>query len=368
MKLTAQLKLLPTPDQAELLRRTLERANAACNAISAYAWERWTFGKYPLQKAIYADIRQTFDLSAQMTIRCLAKVADSYRKDRETRRMFKPLGSIAYDSRILSFRIEDRETAHVSIWTVGSRQLIPFVCGDRQWELLQSQQGETDLVYRQGQFYLYTTCEVQEADPQPYQEVLGVDLGVRNIAVDSDGEVYTAKANCHLNTIRHRHRRLRRKLQKKGTKAARRKLKELSGRERRFAQDVNHCISKCIVARAQGTGRAVALEELGGLRDRVTVSRSRRAALHSWSFFDLRQKIEYKARRAGVTVIPVDPRNTSRTCPACGQVDRRNRPDQATFLCVDCGFAGFADHIAAVNISRRAAVNRPDVSDTRSAA
>jgi transposase len=85
--------------------------------------------------------------------------------------------------------------------------------------------------------------------------------------------------------------------------------------------------------------------------------------LHSWSFADLRAKIAYKAALASVPVILVDPRNTSRSCPACGCVDKRNRPDQSTFSCVACGFAGAADHIAAINIGHRGVVNRPNVSD-----
>jgi len=127
--------------------------------------------------------------------------------------------------------------------------------------------------------------------------------------------------------------------------------------------DVNHCISKKIVAKAKGTRRAIALEDLRGIRRRVTARRSQRAALHSWSFHDLRQKIEYKAKLVGVPVFLVDPANTSITCPdpVCGHIDKRNRIHQSTFSCVVCGFAGPADHIAVINIGRRADVNVPNV-------
>jgi putative transposase len=363
MKLTAQVKLLPTPQQAELLKQTLEQANTVCNTISDYAWENKTFGQYTLHEALYHDLREQFKLAAQVVIRCLSKVADAYKLDRKQKRHFKPLGSIAYDSRILAYRIEDRERAHVSIWTVEGRQCIPIVCGNHHWRLLKSQEGESDLVYRDGQFYLYTTCGVEEREEQPFEEALGVDLGVTNIAVDSDGEVYTANSNAHINTIRHRYRKLRQKLQEKGTKAAKRLLRKRARRERRFAKDTNHCISKRIVAKAQGTGRAIALEDLEGIRARVTVKRHQRSTLHSWSFHDLRQKVAYKAKLVGVPVTLVDPRNTSRACPFCGCVDKRNRRTQASFSCVVCGFSGFADHVAAINIGRRAAVNRPYVSD-----
>ena len=204
------------------------------------------------------------------------------------------------------------------------------------------------------------TCDVTESEPIPSEGVLGVDLGVVNIAVDSDGAVYSGKT---INNVRFRHRRLRTKLQKKGTRSAKRLLKKLLGKEARFAKNVNHTISKQVVTLAQGTRRAIALEDLGGIRKRVTVRRDQRATLHtrSGSFFQLRMFLAYKAQLAGVTVIPVDPRNTSRTCPQCGCVDKRNRPTQRKFSCVSCGFSGFADHIAARNIASRAVVNPPNV-------
>jgi IS605 OrfB family transposase len=126
---------------------------------------------------------------------------------------------------------------------------------------------------------------------------------------------------------------------------------------------VNHTISKRIVADAQRTQRAIVLEDLTGIRERIRVRRRQRATHASWSFHQLRQFIEYKAQRAGVRVILVDPRNTSRTCPACGHCEKANRQSQERFLCVRCGFAGHADHIAAQNLremGRAALVSRPD--------
>jgi putative transposase len=357
MKLTAQVKLVPTPQQAESLKATLERANAACNAISEYAWEHQVFGKYPLQKALYYILREQFELTAQMVVRCLSKVADSYKLDKQSKRLFKAQGCVAYDNRILAYR---QQTETVSIWTLGGRETIPYQCGERQRELLKHQRGESDLWFHKGQFYLLATCEIDEPTPAEVETFLGVDRGIVNIAVDSDGQKHSAS---HINRVRHRHRRLRRKLQKKGTKSVRRLLRKQAGKEQRFSNDTNHCISKSIVVKAQGTKRGIALEDLDGIRDRVTVRKSQRATLHSWAFDDLEGKILYKARLYGVKVIHVDPRNTSRTCPECGCIDSHNRPSQSRFQCVACGFSGLADHIAAINIGRRASVNRPDVSD-----
>jgi IS605 OrfB family transposase len=350
VKLIAHLKLRPTPEQADALRATLETANAACDYASQVAWDTHTFREYALRKLVYGELRVTYGLGAQIAQHCVAKVADAYAHDRDTRRTFKPHGSIAFDERNLSYALPD---ASVSIWTVRGRERIPFVCGERQWQLLQTRQGESDLVYSNGQWYLLATCDVEEPAPGDLDpsDALGVDLGVVNIATDSDGEVHSGHA---VNNVRARHRRLRTKLQTKGTKGARRRLKRLSGKERRFARHVNHVISKGIVAKAERTTRALALEDLKGIRERARARTPQRATLHSWSFAQLRAFIDYKARRAGVRMIFVDPRHTSRTCPICGCVDKSNRPSQSVFSCVQCGFAGHADTIAAENIRRAA--------------
>lgn len=362
MKLTSKVKLQPTGEQSDSLKRTLELANAACNYISEVAWDRRTFGKFQLQKIVYADVRASFDLSAQVVIRCIAKATDAYKLNRKTRRTFRPLGAIAYDSNILSWKLDKNE---VSIWTVNGRQKIPFVAHSRAKELLSGKRGESDLCLVDGAFYLMTSCEVAEPASSDVGDFLGIDLGIANIAVDSDGTVHQGKT---VKNVRFRHRKLRSKLQRKGTKSSRRRLKRLSGKERRFATWTNHNISKSLVAKAKDTGRGIAVEDLTHIRERVTARRSQRATLHSWSFAQLRSFIEYKAQLNGVPLVAVDPRNTSRTCPCCGHIDKANRKTQETFLCVICGFSGLADHIAAVNIRSRAVVNRPNVSAAQTAA
>ena len=123
-------------------------------------------------------------------------------------------------------------------------------------------------------------------------------------------------------------------------------------------------ISKKIVREAKDTGRGIKLEDLSGIRDRITVGRAQRADAHSWSFYQLRQFISYKAAIEGVPVALVDPRNTSRECPECGHIDKANRPSRDRFACKRCGFAGPADHIAARNISGRAVVSLPNAART----
>lgn len=362
MKLTAMVKLKTTPEQHQALLETLETANAACDSISATAWKNKVFSQFKIHKLTYYEVKDKFGLSAQVVVRCISKVADAYKLNKETQRTFKPHGAIAYDDRILRWYVDRQE---VSIWSTQGRLRITFVTGQPQLDLLQYQRGESDLAYIRGEFYLLATCEVEDAEEIDPEGVLGVDFGIKNIATTSDGEKF---AGNHLNNIRRRRRKQRKKIQKVGTKSARRKLKKLSGKERRHATHVNHVISKQIVEQAQDTNRAIALEELKGIRERVTVRKSQRDDLHSWSFHQLGQFITYKAKRVGVPVIFVDPKYTSQACNKCGSIDKRNRKTQDSFLCVGCGHAAHADHNAALNISVRggAAVNPPIVSDAMS--
>ncbi len=238
----------------------------------------------------------------------------------------------------------------VSIWTVhGRHKNLAFACSAEQAKMLAAhRRGESDLMWRGGFFYLYATCDVPQVPEYVPDGFTGVDLGIVNIATTSDGTVHSGK---RINQVRHRNRRLRTKLQAKGTKSAKRLLRHLSGREARFTADTNHRISKSIVTEAQRTTHGIALEDLGGIRARVRLSKPQRVTLHSWSFAQLGAFIAYKAERAGVPVVFVDPRYTSQGCSACGHIHKNNRPDQATFKCTSCGFAEHADVNAARNIA-----------------
>lgn len=354
MKLTAKIKLQPTSEQNDALFKTLEAANAACNDISQRAWEAKTFRQFDLHKIVYADIREHYGLSAQMTVRAIAKVAHAYKLDYKTRRIFQPHGAFPYDNRILSFKTDEQT---VSIWTLEGRQRMPYLCGDRQRELLEGDRGEADLCRIDGEFYLFVACEVETPEPQDVDGYLGVDLGIVNLAADSDGETHSGK---QVEDQRRKHAHRRRNLQGKGTRPATRKLRQISGQQSRYQRDVNHRISKRIVSKAQDTRRGIAVEDLTGIRDGQRLRRRQRARHANWAFSDLRAKLEYKAKMAGVPVVAVDPRNTSRTCPVCGSINKANRPNQSTFSCVSCGHSAPADTNAAVNIAARAVVNQPN--------
>jgi IS605 OrfB family transposase len=347
MKLVANLKLIPDAAQARALRGTLERCNAACDWLAGIAWDSKTFGQYALHKLAYADVRTKFGLTAQAAVRCIAKVADAYKLDKKTQRHFRKHAAQPYDDRIIRFTKGNA----VSIWTIDGRMVIPFVCGEHQRRLIADRKGEVDLMLVRGRFYLAVVCDIDELDLIKITKVLGVDFGIVNIAVDSDGTTYSGAA---IEKVRSKLARRKAGLQKRGTKAAKRRLRKLSGQEARFRKHTNHVISKAIVSTAERTECGIGIEELTHIRKRVTARRSQRSRLHSWSFHQLRSFVAYKAQRAGVPIVAVDPRYTSQGCSCCGVIDKRNRPDQATFSCIACGHTQQADLNAARNISLRA--------------
>ncbi|HEY7343365.1 MAG TPA: transposase [Ktedonobacterales bacterium] len=363
MKQTLLVKLAPTQVQHTALLRTLETFNAACNAIAFVAFREGCSNKLALQRLVYYDIRAQFGLSSQMTIRAISKVSDAYRLNKNVQPRFRPHGAMVYDQRILSLPRID----YASLLTLDGRVDVPFHFGVYAEGLLQRTRGQADLLYRDGTFFLAITVDTPEPVASEPDDFLGVDLGIIQLATTSDGEFLnhsTGPKHAHVNQVRARYSRFRQKLQKKGTKSAKRLLKKRRGREKRFVKDVNHCLSKAIVSTAKGTGRGIALEDLTHIRSRVNGSKRQRRVLHGWSFWQLRAFIAYKARLNGVGVVYINPAYTSQTCSACGHCEKANRTSQSRFLCRSCGFSAHADVNAAMNIResahRRAAVIPPD--------
>jgi IS605 OrfB family transposase len=200
--------------------------------------------------------------------------------------------------------------------------------------------------------------EKKEEPPLTSEGYLGVDLGIVKLATSSDGVSYSGD---EVEKTRRRYTGLKAVLQRVGSESAKRHLRRLSGKERRFKKQTNHVISKELVAVAKGTKRALALEDLRGIRSWGTVRHGQRGRHGKWAFNQLRAFIEYKAKVAGVPVLMVDPRDTSRRCSGCGYVEKGNRVNQSEFRCRVCGRSVNADFNAAKNIRWRAAVNQPIV-------
>ena len=355
MKQTLMLKLAPNDAQRAVLLSTMERFNAACDTLAEWAAANDTHSKWTIQAACYHAVRESSGLSAQLAVRAIAKAAQAQAAQPKGKAAtFKPHGAVVYDSRIMSFKGLER----VSLSTVEGRQVIPMRLGDYQRARLERRQGEADLLLRDGVFYLAVTLDAPEPDAMDAVGTLGVDLGIVHLAADSDGDTYSGTG---VERCRARHSKRRQILQKVNTRSARRRLAKARRRESRFRADTNHIISKQLVEKAQGTVRQIALEDLKGIRGRTTVRRSQRNKHAGWAFAQLRTFIEYKALLAGVSVVAVDARNTSRTCHECGHAEKANRRTQAEFVCCSCGHAAPADTNAARNIASRGAVMLPMV-------
>ena len=323
MKLTAKVKLLCTPEEKSILLNALQEANRACKAISGMVWDKQTFKQYDIHRLVYYHIREHYQLCAQKVVRAISKVADGYKLDQKRRRKFSQRGAISYDD------------------------------------------GQSDLCYIKGEFYLYATCEVEEQPEQEVYDTIGVDMGVTNIVVTSDGMI---ESSSQVEAKRQWYQRRRDILQSVGTKSAKRRLKQVAGRQARFQKDVNHSISRRLVDLAQHTQRAIAIEDLKGIRKRTRVRKKQRARHANWAFHQLRQFLAYKCLLVGIPLVLVDPMYTSQECSQrdCGHIDTRNRRSQSLFVCVKCGFECHADLNASFNIRFRAIVNSPMVSDYHS--
>jgi IS605 OrfB family transposase len=354
MKLTLQIKLLPNAEQHDALLKTMHVFNDACNFIAEVAFREQCTSKFSLQKMVYADVRALFGLSAQLTVRAIGKVIEAYKRDNSIQCFFRPTGATIYDQRVLSFKGLEA----VSILTMAGRLTIPMQMGEYQRVQFNRGHGQADLVLVDGTFYLLLVVETPEAPPTPPTGFLGVDLGIVQIASDSDGQSFSGAA---VEATRRRYHSARKALQACGSRSAKRHLKRINRTEARFRKDTNHVISKTLVLKAKGTGRGIGLEDLKHIRARTTVRRADRAKHSGWSFFQLQSFVEYKAKLHGVVVQYIDPRNTSRTCCACGHIAKANRKTQSSFLCVSCGHTANADDNAAMNIATKAAVKQPIV-------
>ena len=345
----------------QALQGTQLHFNAAASWIASVCWDERITNTNTAHHRVYGETRTRFGLGAQLAVCARAKAMEAIKaiKTQEKQRrghqrknrpppkpatypQFGPRGSVRYDAR--TYRL---------LW--GKRQHEMLV--DPQWEI-----GGADLVWRRGVYYLYVTQSTEAPSITETPDAIGVDLGIVNVATDSTGERFTG---ARVREVRNRSVKRRAALQRVGTRSAQRRLKQMSGREQRFMKDVNHTISTALVKKAVVSRKALALEDLTGIRDRTMVRREDRDARHSWAFNQLRTYIAYKAAWAGVQVRFVDPAYTSQTCSQCGHGERANRQSQASFQCRQCGCCLNADINAATNISLAEPVKRPIVAPVR---
>lgn len=340
---TLTCKLAPTVEQRAELDATLVAFANACNFIADVARREHTTNKVKIQHACYTDVRAQFGLSANLAIRAIARVCAALKVKTKAHSTFEPT-SIDYDQRIFSFREWDWT---FSLTLLHARARLETVLGDYQKGRLKGKEptSATLVKRRDGTFFLHVQLKAPAPVPLTPTGTLGVDLGRRRVAVDSDAQPYEAT---DVNRVRTHYPKVRRSLQAKGTKEAKRLLKRLSGREQRHMRAINHAISKQLVEKAQTTQRQIALEDLTGIRERTKVRKKHRYHQQSWAFFQLRQFVAYKTHAAGVPLVLVDPAYTSQTCHLC---HHRGHRSGLKFSCTRCNVVIDADWNAAMNIA-----------------
>lgn len=194
-------------------------------------------------------------------------------------------------------------------------------------------------------FFLSVVVEDRSVIEPVKGETLGIDRGLRNVAVCSNNQFFNSS---EINATRGRYAKNKAELQALGTRSAIRRLRQQSGRERRFVTCENHRISKNIV----NTDFAVfALEDLTNIGKERKLGTEMGTKLNHWAYFQLEQFIRYKAEGLGKTVVLIDPTCTSQWCSKCGWIDRKSRVG-GHFHCVRCGFQLNADLNASRNIAR----------------
>lgn len=348
---TVRCKLDPTAEQKEALIDTIRVYSKALNSISETAHEhRGVSNKVALHHLVYYDTRDEFpDLPAQYVVTAYTKVAEAYKREKEKLHTFKPYAGVRLDARTFNLRTDD-ETVSVSS-VEGRQRWIPLDIGDYQRQFFTDEwerTGAAELIYDGSCGYLFVNIVVsKEVDDPEGEEALGVDRGLNNIAVTSDGQFYSGKRIGH---IRNTYSERRRSLQAKGTRNSKRVLQRLSKRENRFMANENHRISKRIVDHAQKNNQVIVFEDLKHIRNRIRANKKQRYRLHGWAFYQLQEFIEYKALAAGVPVVYIDPRYTSQRCSQCGHVLKSQR-NSHSFKCQQCGYQANADFNAALNIA-----------------
>jgi IS605 OrfB family transposase len=344
--LTIVCQLNPTPEQSYKLDATLEAFAKACHFANQTVNPKIA-NKNRIQGEVYKAIREQFELTANLAVRACALLAANRKTAQLKKRpvkQFKPT-SADYDARIFSYREKDQT---VSLSTVEGRVRIPLVLGNYQIGKLKGKNPTSATLskHRDGKLYIHIQVKDDVPPPQKPKDVVGVDLGRRDIAVTSEGQSWSGKS---VNKIRERFARVRASVQAKGTKGAKRLLKRLSGRERRYQSWVNHNISKQIVRRAKDTQSIIALEDLTGIRERTNRqprTKTERRRSNSWAFYQLRLLIDYKAIKEGVEVVRVPPAYTSQTCHNCLHIHTKKGKSYRsgkTFKCGHCGWKGDAD-------------------------
>jgi len=348
---TVSLKLLATTEQALALSALADSYAQACNAIAPLAVEHRCWNRVALHHLAYYPVRKQLPaLGSQMVCQAVHRVADAYKTLKANKGIAKdkPVPAITFKPTAINF---DKRTYSIkgdafSLFTLDGRAKISFVCGKHQRNLLASGlPKEAKLIVRKGVWYFNLVLEFPDVTPVTGGGVLGIDVGENNLAASSTGKVWGGGKLRHDRDIYLAH---RRRLQSNGSRAAKRKLRAISGREARHVKHINHETSKSIVAEAIRSGASeIRMEDLTHIRLNIKAGKRVRTRLHRWAFRQLQDFCAYKAESAGLSVVFVDPAYTSQTCNVCGEIGKRVKH---SFSC-SCGTQRHSDVNAALNIA-----------------
>jgi len=350
-----RVTLHPTAEQAFLLSETTRQFTAVFNAVAAYGYEcgekngvTLHHALYYPQKAAYPDLVSDHHIQARMKATEAVKSALSLAKKG---RMVSTPHSTSCPPRYNAHTFKVAwEHGDVTLSTTGGRQRMTFTLPAYCEKYRGAKTCTADLLHRNGRWWLHIIVDMPAPEVATTDAVIGVDLGLAQPAVTSNGK-FLGKKRWRDREARFFN--LRRTLQKKGTKSAKRHLRKMRGVQACFRRDCDHVLSKQIVA-ATPLGATIVVENLTDIRSGVKTRKGKQSRrIHGWSFAQLRSFIEYKAEEVGATVVGVDPRNTSRTCPQCGHVAKRNRPSRSMFRCQECGYTLHADLAASINIAAK---------------
>jgi IS605 OrfB family transposase len=361
MDRTVRLRLQPTPDQATALAQTAHQFTLAFNVASEYGWQAGEKNGVRLHHATYRASKDAApalvsDLHIQARVKATEAVKSALDRRRKGRRVSPPQARACPPRyNVHTYRLE-WEAGVVNLATVAGRQRIPFRVPPYAARYAGHPTASADLVHKRGHWYLHVVVSVPAPEVAPSETVIGVDLGVTRAAVSSDNRFHGQRRWRELEA---RDFRLRRALQKKGTKSAKRHLRKLAGTLVRRRRDHDHVVSRRIVD-GIAEGATIAVENLTHIRSRVKARKANggQRRLHSWSFATLRAFITYKAEERGNYVEGVDPRHTSQTCHRCSFQSRYNRRSRVEFRCRACGYRLHADLNGARNIATKLLAGR----------
>lgn len=378
---TIKLRIHVTPEQEVLFRQMTEQYRQACNFVSQYIFDnQFDLAYRSLDKKLYSDLRSLFGLKSQLAQSSIKTTIARYKtvKQQLFQNPYKykdENGNWQYISKTLEwlwkpvfFRrpqadlVRNRDYSFtdggqvLSINTLGRRTKCSFDSEYFAGYLDGSYQlGTAKLVELKGSWYLHipATKAVEDFQKEDVRHVVGIDRGLRFLAVSYDEQGKTEfVSGKKIATKRHKFQEVRRQLQSKGTKSAKRKLKAISGRENRWMSDVNHQISKTLVQK-YGEDTLFVLEDLTGVSfEESNLSRTTKQNydLRSWAFYQLEQFLTYKAHENRSEVLKVSARYTSQRCPKCGTIHKENRDHHNHLYSCQCGYKSNDDRIGAMNI------------------